>query len=178
MFFYLKYSLLPSPAVLSVMRVFLPNPAGYGLLCWKCITAAATRSGEKFVLDPGNWQNTFRDPRKNCYRAREFQIQQNFSGKLVSCYPVSGNFRPIIPGIPGSIPPPISGLNMSHLWFSYICLLTEQLFSDLFLCLMPDYSFSSSMCLFWGKNCYMKIRVNKLQDFVLHWNENGKSWVK
>ena len=76
------------------------------------------------------------------------------------------------------INPPISGLNMSHLWFSYICLLTEQLFSDLFLCLMPDYSFSSSMCLFWGKNCYMKIRVNKLQDFVLHWNENGKSWVK
>ena len=28
------------------------------------------------------------------------------SGILVSCFPVSGNFRPIFPGIPGSIPPP------------------------------------------------------------------------
>ena len=27
------------------------------------------------------------------------------SGKLVSCFPVSGNFRPIFPGIPGLIPP-------------------------------------------------------------------------
>ena len=90
----------------------LPYPSAHTIFCranfralshFHLVLGGSPGNGEKFVRDQGNWQNIFRDPGNQTVTGQNiFRV----TGKLVSCFPVSGDFRPIFPRISGLISPP------------------------------------------------------------------------